>query len=254
MTTDQDSNSENQKKIEEWKGVHQSELEFYDKISKQMGFSRDFRYSLSPLHQVWHHKIRRFGSVAFEGKSVLEVGSNVFGPLHFLQASNAFKVGIDPLLRELYKEVAAKDINYVRSVGENLPFSRGKFDVVLCHNVLDHVIDAEKVVREVHRVLKERGLFLLCVNTFSHLVKPLNPIIKRIDIRHPYHFNPSEVQDMLNSHGFRIVRFATIMGHDTLGAPEQSGYRYLVEWLKARRFKSFVASFIGRTIYATARK
>ncbi|MFX0211031.1 MAG: class I SAM-dependent methyltransferase [Candidatus Hodarchaeota archaeon] len=234
-------------RTEKWKTAQKSELEFQRRLSKRKGFSKDFS-------KLWKRRFRRFDLPKFDKKSILEVGCNISGPLHFLQGTETFKVGIDPLWGKLFKEIATKDIHYMGAVGENLPLATEKFDVVLSHNVLDHVIAPEKVVGEIHRVLKETGRFLLCVHSFSYMVKLLEPIIKIIDRRHPYHFSAAEVYDLLNSCGFNIVRFTVINGYDVRGTLEKPSYHYLLELLKTRRFKAFFSSFVLRTVYVTAEK
>ena len=44
--------------------------------------------------------------------------------------------------------------------GERLPYPDGKFDVVFCDNVMEHLDDPVTVLREVARVLKPKGYFL----------------------------------------------------------------------------------------------
>lgn len=42
--------------------------------------------------------------------------------------------------------------------GHAIPYQSGVFDGVVAHAVLEHVVDARQVVREIHRVLKPEGL------------------------------------------------------------------------------------------------
>ncbi|MDA7717817.1 class I SAM-dependent methyltransferase [Pseudomonadales bacterium] len=47
--------------------------------------------------------------------------------------------------------------------GENIPFSDCLFDLVLCSEVLEHVLNPEKLVSEMKRVVKDGGLILITV-------------------------------------------------------------------------------------------
>ena len=51
-------------------------------------------------------------------------------------------------------------IKYEIGTGENLPFEKNSFDVVLCCDVLEHVNDLPKVISEISRVLKSGGIFI----------------------------------------------------------------------------------------------
>jgi SAM-dependent methyltransferase len=46
-------------------------------------------------------------------------------------------------------------------VAEQLPYEEGRFDVVLCTQVLEHADDPHAVVSEIHRVLKPGGVALV---------------------------------------------------------------------------------------------
>ncbi|MCP5110091.1 MAG: class I SAM-dependent methyltransferase, partial [bacterium] len=50
--------------------------------------------------------------------------------------------------------------------GENLPFFSGLFDLVTANMVVEHIEDPGAVFREVHRVLRPGGLFL--IHTTNH--------------------------------------------------------------------------------------
>ena len=239
------NNNEN-RRLNRWKKAQKSESKFYSNIKKQKKFSKDYHYTPSALD----YKFVRWGFKDFYGKTILEVGCNVFGPLHYIQGKGTFKVGIDPLLGTLYEEVAAKDIFYIRGIGEHLPFAEEKFDVALCHNVLDHVINPEKVLEEIYRVLKKQGMFLLCVNTHPKIVLAFEPILRNFDKEHPYHFGPNQIQFMVKSRRFSINRLRIVKGFDTPGPK----FNLLKRLLKAFKYKPFLAFFLLSTLYITATK
>jgi len=73
-------------------------------------------------------------------------------------------VGVDP--SEVSVDTARRharegglDIDYRVGSGERLPVEDGRFDLVYCCDVLEHVSDLDAVVREISRALRPGGVF-----------------------------------------------------------------------------------------------
>ena len=78
--------------------------------------------------------------------------------------------GIDPSVPSLdtarkHAAMQGLAIEYRQANGENIPFDADSFDIVVCCDVLEHVDDLEKTIREVARVLKPGGMF--CYDTIN---------------------------------------------------------------------------------------
>ncbi|MDP9148771.1 MAG: class I SAM-dependent methyltransferase [Myxococcota bacterium] len=69
-----------------------------------------------------------------------------------------------------------------------LPYPPATFDVVLCYDVFEHIFGPESLLREIHRVLKDDGVALLCVpntlNVFNRLVFALGNYVDIMDTSH----------------------------------------------------------------------
>jgi 2-polyprenyl-6-hydroxyphenyl methylase/3-demethylubiquinone-9 3-methyltransferase len=101
----------------------------------------------------------------WQGKSVLDLGCGGGFVSEELARRGACVVGVDPAsaLVEVAKNHAREsklEIDYRVGTGEAIPAADASFDVVVCVDVLEHVADLDKVLKEVHRVLKPGGLFL----------------------------------------------------------------------------------------------
>jgi len=70
------------------------------------------------------------------------------------------QVGIDPSL-EMLRFAQKRGIRCVQGVGENLPFRKGSFDLVLMVVTICFVKDPFGVLKETKRVLKDRGRLVL---------------------------------------------------------------------------------------------
>ena len=83
---------------------------------------------------------------------------------------NAKVVGIDISDNsiKIAKAHASKNnltIIYKKGNAENIPIKDNTFDVVVCADCLEHVDNLEKVISEISRVLKNKGLF--CYDTIN---------------------------------------------------------------------------------------
>jgi len=91
---------------------------------------------------------------------ILEVGSGLGILAHevALRAELGRVVGVEYSLDQLARISVRRDnLEFVRGDAHALPFADDTFDVVYCRYLLEHVADAARVVREMHRVLKPGG-------------------------------------------------------------------------------------------------
>jgi SAM-dependent methyltransferase len=93
---------------------------------------------------------------------ILEDGCGVGSYLARLAEKASMAVGLEIEL-ERAREAHAKGPSTLGGVGEHLPFPDSTFDLVLSHEVLEHVQDDQQAVNEIIRVLKSGGRLALFV-------------------------------------------------------------------------------------------
>lgn len=94
---------------------------------------------------------------------------------------------------------------------EKLPFPHKKFNFVLCSEVLEHVVNPEKVLTECHRVLKKGGKLYLIVPSESLLFSSLWFIWTKTKGRvwqgtHLHHFDQKKLKSLLKKTGFNTLK------------------------------------------------
>ncbi len=112
------------------------------------------------------------GNIDLTGEGI-EIGTGCFSQLEWANSDHI--IGVDPLAQE-YQSILPRTNSRVsvRELdGENLPESfAGRFDWVVCWNVIDHTPDPKKMVREMYRVLKHGAKIYFEVNFDDELAKP----------------------------------------------------------------------------------
>lgn len=101
----------------------------------------------------------------FVGKRVVDIGP---GAVCFLEASGAqVGIAIEPLAREFAAHgllLPSANTIYLPVNGEEIPLLDESVDIVVSRNNLDHVNNPAVVTREIHRILKPSGCFILIVH------------------------------------------------------------------------------------------
>ena len=107
---------------------------------------------------------RAEGSILVDGCGVGMYLDHLALPKHTDAKNAQHIIGLDIELERLQAAKSLSD-KLVNAMGEALPFPEESFDLVLSHEVLEHVQDDRKAIRETIRSLKPGGrLVLFCPN------------------------------------------------------------------------------------------
>lgn len=142
----------------------------------------------------YSHLFRQFVNLHARGP-LLDVGCGPFGKPYYLQdCPDAMFAGLEPL--------PARDIDgltVVRGISEYLPWPDQAFATVVSATSLDHCVSLETSLREVTRVLRPDGRFLLWIgsNPGSPPFRPLDPGFTPADQYHLFHFDVAWFEPML---------------------------------------------------------
>jgi SAM-dependent methyltransferase len=93
-----------------------------------------------------------------------------------------------------------------------LPFSTGSFDVVWCSDLIEHVFSLPKLTKEIHRVLKKGGTWIITVPNSGHFVFRCLGLLGRMppalqDSGHVSFFTEHSLRQLIASRDFEIHDF-----------------------------------------------
>jgi ubiquinone/menaquinone biosynthesis C-methylase UbiE len=151
-------------------------------------------------------------------------------------------------------EKGLKNLSFREGDVEKLPFPSETFDIVTCHKALHHFPDAQKALKEMHRVLRRGGRIVIGDTRSSdnpETAKRHNDLERLRDPSHVAMYGPQRLRALLKEAGFGIEQFQEF--HDekemdwwqqVMPAPEHI-YREIRE--------KFIASIPGNTLELNVR-
>lgn len=92
--------------------------------------------------------------------------------------------------------------NKIIADATKLPFKNNELNQIIILDVLEHIKDHEKALKEIHRTLKKRGRLVICVPNDT-LLSFLNPVRY---VQHERHYSISKIRFLLEKQGFKIEK------------------------------------------------
>lgn len=142
----------------------------------------------------------------------LDIGCGTGWAVHYVANKlndNGKFIGVDisdgMLDKAKQRENGFKNIHFIKSSSDNLPFENEYFDFVICTNSFHHYPDPHKTLSEIYRVLKKNGQFFILDVTNDHfLAKALNHFFLITEKEHIRFYNSDEFKKMFSTAGFSI--------------------------------------------------
>ncbi len=139
-------------------------------------------------------------------RSILEIGSSAGGLLQTLRAAfDADVLGIEPGPEEAafaQKQGIPVTVGLFEAI--RLP-SEPRFDLVLCTQSFNHLLDPRGVAERIGELLKPDGVFLLECQNFFHLCRFWGERDKAIQIDHTYMFVPATLHALVEAAGLEVL-------------------------------------------------
>ena len=231
-----------------WQKYQEREKEFWEYEVNRPTYNPDPVEHIKPSLKYWGIE-----TGFFKDKAVLEIGSGPFGFFSGVARINkghlpATLVVSDSLM-DFYQELKVSELTPKKSIllrapGEDLPFPDKCFDVVLTNNTIDHVQDCDKLLSEIKRLLRPGAVLLFSSHIIVDCMKLLRPLIKQVDIHHPYHFTLKEMDDMITRSGFRLKTKSIVPLHKEEKIPPETTL--------LQKGKYFIGFRLLQTMYGVA--
>jgi 2-polyprenyl-3-methyl-5-hydroxy-6-metoxy-1,4-benzoquinol methylase len=120
---------------------------------------------------VLHHYL---GSSDLAGLRTLDIGCSAGFIANELAVDGAISTGVDidvPGI-ETAKARFGERVEFVCTSADEMPFPDESLDIVVFNHIYEHVVDADAVVSEIHRVLKPTGVVYLGLGNKFQLMEP----------------------------------------------------------------------------------
>lgn len=168
------------------------------------------------LQNMWHKgKLRIVLSlIENDPQSILDVGSASGWFLNELHKKypKAKCYGVDKYKKAVdYGNKKYKKLNLKYADAHSLPYKAKSFDLVVCAEVLEHVKDPEKVLKEIKRVLKKDGIAIIEMDSGNFLFRAAwywwtNMRHGVWQDAHVHLFNVNKLEKIIKKSGFRITK------------------------------------------------
>ena len=204
-------------------------LEFFDEIDRRF-------FQASPLYRGEPPFAALIPFSDLRGKRVLEIGCGLGSHSQLLAAAgcNLTSIDLTPRAVELTtRRLKLHDLSSdVREMdAEEMKFGDGEFDFIWSWGVIHHSADAERIIREVSRVLKPGGQFRLMVYN-----------------RRAVDSYAKVVRGILTGKTFRGMSMNDILSYYTDGYIARYYTRHeLSELINANNLKTVSTSILGQT-------
>lgn len=161
---------------------------------------------------------------------ILDIGVRDAQLLYYLKTVHGYEnlSGVDCVkLNVLWCQKNGFDVTLADAHELSQRFAPASFDVVFAYHVIEHCFDPNRVLREIHTILRPGG--------GVHLEIPISGL--DLKTAHCYSFQQGELLNMAQAAGFRILNTTYKDGDERIAAVKEPVGKMTLLRLKARAFR-----------------
>lgn len=244
-----------------WESAQKNEKQFWDNIylnnetdiitHQPIKIETGLEYLFKNLNR---HKI---GLNELNGKKIADLGCGPSGlalGLDYLMKNSSINsttiFAIDPLMNHYEKYGLIKSnerLIFVPEKGETTGLEDNSLDMVFSLNAIDHVENPLSVIKEVRRILKPSGYFLISCHVLYSVFSPVSPIFKYVDKNHPHHFTENYLKKLLEKEFTQVnLTYSATMLEDH---PDFALSRIFRSATILRGMQRVVSNYILKSVY-----
>lgn len=157
------------------------------------------------------NKFQKVAKLVAPDSKVLDIGCNDGNIRNFLNNCDYYGIDLDKkLISELVKKgIKAKSIDLNK---QTIPFSKEKFDFILMLDVLEHIINPQKLLSESKARLNENGKLIITLPNDYHILNKIRFIFNKpltedpfAPYGHLHYFSIKDGERFLIKNGFKIL-------------------------------------------------
>lgn len=188
--------------------------------------------------ETFKKDLRKLEKVYSKRGKLLDIGC---GPGLFLEVAkeNGWSVYGTELSKWAYEYARKNGLNVYNKELDKCNLKEGEFDVITLWDVIEHVTDPSKILKQVNRILKKGGLLVIDTpNVDSFFAKLRGRKWGDFVRMHIYYFSPKSIEKILKKNGFKIIK---IENHSRIIVLKNA-----VEWLDSKVLHFlFKRTFLG---------
>lgn len=208
MSTPESREKSGQEIESQWRRAQEGEAEFWREVAagSWSGIDRDEFINRRQKEEMLRALLFLGQAPSFwSDKTCVEFGSGPSGMIEYLDARR--RIAVEPLYEQYklsFPHLQKSAVEYHGCPAEGpLAIADGAADLVISHNMLDHVFDPEKVMGEIARICRPGGWFLFQVNVYQSEEEIAHKSGHHADL-HPCSFTADSALALLERHGFAI--------------------------------------------------
>lgn len=200
--------SERRVDMKDSRNVKKASKEYFDSIASDYDNSYDGKF----VNCMYQEIIERIQSLDKEPEAILDIGcgnGNIELMLRDITSARLYGIDISrSMIDEANKRLGKRAEFYVGD-SQMLPYKDNSFDVVLCNASFHHYPEPVKVLKEVKRVLRNKGVLILGDPTLPSriLLKIMNWSMKYSRSGDYHIYNKQEISTLLTDEGFNITNW-----------------------------------------------